>query len=212
MNDTKDIKIIEAILFASTEPVSEDDLKEKIFNKENIYLYLNDLKNFYSERAVNLIKTGDKWSFRTSPNLSHDLTIFKKQKRKLSRASLETLAIIAYHQPITRPEIEEIRGVQMGRGSIDNLMEIGWIKPKGRRNAPGRPTTWATTDTFLEHFGIENIDNLPNKEELKASGFLEKKSAISTITDLANDADNLELSDLNTEEEENLEDFITEKV
>ena len=123
---------------------------------------------------------------------------------------METLAIIAYHQPITRPEIEEIRGVQMGRGSIDNLMEIGWIKPRGRRNAPGRPTTWSTTDIFLEHFGIVNIDNLPNKEELKASGFLEKESAISAISDFANDLEMSQFSKEETQEEENLEDFINE--
>ena len=210
MNQSRDLKILEAILFASTEPVLENDLKEKIVNKDNIYLMLKEIQNSYSEKGVNLIKTGNSWSFTTSPELSKELIIFKKQKRKLSRAALETLAIIAYHQPITRPEIEEIRGVQMGRGSIDNLMEIGWIKPKGRRNAPGRPTTWSTTDTFLEHFGLENIDALPNKEELKASGFLEKKSAISTITDLANDLEMSQFSKEESQEEEKLEDFISE--
>ena len=212
MSKIKDLKILEAILFASTEPVIENDLKEKIINKKEIHLLLKELQKFYSTRGINLTKTGDSWSFRTSPELSKELIIFKKQKRKLSRAALETLSIIAYHQPITRPEIEEIRGVQMGRGSIDNLMEIGWIKPKGRRNAPGRPTTWTTTDLFLQHFDLENIDNLPNKEELKASGFLEKKSAISTITDLSDD---LEISKIlkNGEsfEEENLDDFIPKK-
>jgi segregation and condensation protein B len=210
MNQSRDLKILEAILFASTEPVLENDLKEKIVNKDNIFSMLKDIQNSYSEKGVNLIKTGNSWSFTTSPELSKELIIFKKQKRKLSRAALETLSIIAYHQPITRPEIEEIRGVQMGRGSIDNLMEIGWIKPKGRRNAPGRPTTWSTTDIFLEHFGLENIDALPNKEELKASGFLEKKSAISTITDLANDLEISQLSKEESQEEEKLEDFISE--
>ena len=210
MNDQKDLKIIEAILFASTEPVNENDLKDKIIDKNNFLESMNKLKNFYSNRGVNLVKTGKSWSFRTSPDLSEELIIFKKQKRKLSRAALETLAIIAYHQPITRPEIEDIRGVQMGRGSIDHLLEIGWIKPKGRRNAPGRPTTWATTNIFLEHFGLENIDNLPNKEELKASGFLEKKSAISTITDLSNDIEMSELSNEENQDEENLDDFINE--
>ena len=207
MNDHNDIKILEAILFSSNEPLLENDLKNKIINKNKIKLLLKELQNFYSDRAVNLKKTGETWSFRTSPDLSDKLIIFKKQKRKLSRAALETLAIIAYHQPITRPEIEEIRGVQMGRGSIDNLMEIGWIKPKGRRNAPGRPTTWSTTDTFLEHFGLENIDALPNKEELKASGFLEKKSAIATISDHSkSDFTQEEINEIN--EDENLDDFI----
>ena len=210
MNKSRDLKILEAVLFASTEPVLENDLKEKIVNKNKVYFLLKELQNLYSDRGVNLKKTGNSWSFRTSPEFSKELIIFKKQKRKLSRAALETLAIIAYHQPITRPEIEEIRGVQMGRGSIDNLMEIGWINPRGRRNAPGRPTTWSTTDIFLEHFGIVNIDNLPNKEELKASGFLEKESAISAISDFANDLSTSQFSKEETEEEEKLEDFISE--
>ena len=211
MNDLKDIKILEAILFASGEPISEHDLKEKITNKKNISSLLKEIQIFFSNRGVHLVKTGDKWSFRTSPELSNELIFFKKQKRKLSKAAMETLSIIAYHQPITRPEIEEIRGVQMGRGSIDNLMEIGWIKPKGRRNAPGRPTTWSTTNIFLEHFGLENIDSLPNKEELKASGFLEKRSAISTITDLAGNFENSKLFKDESNEEDDLDDFIPKR-
>ena len=210
MSKLKDLKILEAILFATNEPILENDLKDKIYNKEEILVLLKELQKLYSDRGVNLKKTGNSWSFRTSPELSKELIIFKKQKRKLSRAALETLSIIAYHQPITRPEIEEIRGVHMGRGSIDNLMEIGWIKPKGRRNAPGRPTTWSTTDSFLQHFDLENIESLPNKEELKASGFLEKKSAISTIADHSKE---LEISDINKEDasdEEKLEDFIAD--
>ena len=152
MDNSEDLRILEAIIFASSEPILESVLKEKIVNKENLRELLEELKNFYINRGVVLKKTGDTWSFKTAPDLSDKLTIFKKQKRKLSRAALETLAIIAYHQPVTRAEIEVIRGVQMGRGSIDYLMQIGWIKPKGRRNTPGRPTTWGTTSTFLEHF------------------------------------------------------------
>ena len=209
MNDSRDLKILEAILFTSPEPILEKDLQDKINNKDKIHSLLLELKNLYSNRGINLIKTGNTWSFRTSSEVSNELIILKKQKRKLSRAALETLSIIAYNQPITRAEIENIRGVQMGRGSIDNLMEINWIKPKGRRNSPGRPTTWATTDTFLEHFGLDNIDNLPNKEELKASGFLEKKSAITAISDHSNELEVSQLSQ-NEEEEEKLEDFIRE--
>ena len=209
MNDNRDLKILEAILFTSPEPILENDLQDKITNKDNIHSLLIELKNLYSNRGINLIKTGNTWSFRTSSEVSNELIILKKQKRKLSRAALETLSIIAYNQPITRAEIENIRGVQMGRGSIDNLMEINWIKPKGRRNSPGRPTTWATTDTFLEHFGLDNIDSLPNKEELKASGFLEKKSAITAISDHSNELEVSQLSQ-NEEEEEKLEDFIRE--
>ena len=206
----RDIKIIEAILFASNEPISEDDLKSKIREKNKLNEYLINLKKFYLNRGINLIKTGSKWSFRTSYGLSDELTIFKKQKRKISRAALETLAIIAYHQPVTRSEIENIRGVQMGRGSIDHLLEIGWIKPKGRKNIPGKPILWVTTDMFLEHFGIEDIANLPDKKELKASGFLEKKSAILTISDLATN-DDIKTIEKENGEEENIDDFITEK-
>lgn len=207
MNPERDIKIIEAILFASQDPVLEDDLKDKIINKSNFNTYMKNLQLFYKNRGFNLIKTGAKWSFRTSVDLIEDLIIFKQQKRKISRAALETLAIIAYHQPITRSEIENIRGVQMGRGSIDHLLEIGWIKPGKRKNIPGKPTLWNTTDLFLEHFGLENISSLPNKEELKSNGFLDKRAAIATIGDLA--SNDIDLSErVIDQDEENLEDFI----
>ena len=206
MTINRDAKILEAILFASGNPVPEDDLKQKIINKNNFTKEIKDLKNFYADRGINLIKTGNKWSFRTSETIKDELTIFKTQKRKLSRAAIETLSIIAYQQPITRSEIENIRGVQMGRGSIDHLMEIGWIKPSGRKNIPGKPALWVTTDLFMDHFGIENISDLPNKSELKASGFLEKRSAIATITDIA--SKNNPSEEVEVEEEETLEDFI----
>ena len=207
--DNKDIKILEAILFASGEPLDENDLKEKIKDKNNISKLLLEIKDFYKNRGINLIKTGNKWSFRTAEDLSDELTIFKTQKRKLSRAALETLSIIAYQQPITRSEIENIRGVQMGRGSIDHLIEIGWIKPSGRKNIPGKPTLWATTELFIEHFGLKNISDLPNKDELKASGFLDKRSAIATISDLAENNDNNDQFDnSDTEDDTNLDDFI----
>ena len=204
--ENRDTKLLEAILFASGEPVEENDLKDKINDKKNIKEYLNQIKDFYSTRGINLIKTGNKWSFRTSDELRDDLTIFKSQKRKISRAALETLSIIAYQQPITRSEIENIRGVQMGRGSIDHLMEIGWIKPAGRKNIPGKPTLWSTTDLFIEHFGLNNLSDLPNKDELKASGFLDKRAAIATISDLAK---NDEINENETNEDENnIDDFI----
>ena len=203
----KDIKLLEAILFASGEPVLENDLKEKIKDKKNLSNFLNELKEFYKDRGINLLKTGNKWSFRTSDDLSNDLTIFKVQKRKISRAALETLSIIAYQQPITRSEIENIRGVQMGRGSIDHLMEIGWIKPSGRKNIPGKPTMWSTTELFIEHFGLNDLSDLPNKEELKSSGFLDKRAAIATISDLAKNDDNNNLDNLDSEDN-NIDDFI----
>ena len=208
MSVNKDTKILEAILFASGAPVSEEDLKEKMINKKDFKNAITKLQDFYETRGINLLKTGNKWSFRTSDSIKDELTIFKQQKRKLSRAATETLSIIAYQQPITRSEIENIRGVQMGRGSLDHLMEIGWIKPSGRKNVPGKPALWVTTELFMEHFGIKNLSDLPNKDELKASGFLEKRSAIATITDIAN------ASDLNSDdevEEETLDDFISEK-
>ena len=208
MSINRDTKILEAILFASGSPVLEEDLKEKIINKSDFTREINKLKEFYKDRGINLIKTGNKWSFRTSESIKDELIIFKKQKRKLSRAAIETLSIIAYQQPITRSEIENIRGVQMGRGSIDHLMEIGWIKPSGRKNIPGKPALWVTTELFMDHFGIENMSDLPNKDELKASGFLEKRSAIATISDIAEQSDLI--IDQEYEDEENLEDFISE--
>lgn len=209
MSTNRDSKILEAILFASGSPVLEEDLKDKMINKKEFKKEIESLKEFYQNRGINLIKTGNKWSFRTAESIKDDLTIFKTQKRKLSRAAIETLSIIAYQQPITRSEIENIRGVQMGRGSIDHLMEIGWIKPSGRKNIPGKPALWVTTELFMEHFGIENISDLPSKEELKASGFLEKRSAIATITDIADKNEFLE--DKEVDDEETLEDFIPEE-
>ena len=209
MTEEKDIKILEAILFASDGPVLEEDLKQNISNKNNLDDYLKKISILYNNRGINLVKTGNKWSFRTTNEIKDELTIIKKQKRKLSRAAIETLAIIAYQQPITRSEIENIRGVQMGRGSIDHLMEIGWIKPSGRKNIPGKPALWVTTELFMEHFGIENISDLPNKDELKASGFLEKRSAIATITDIANNTN--QIDDIENEDNETLEDFISDE-
>ena len=209
MNLNRDSKILEAILFASSSPVLEEDLKDKMINKKEFKKEIESLREFYQNRGINLIKTGNKWSFRTAESIKDELTIFKTQKRKLSRAAIETLSIIAYQQPITRSEIENIRGVQMGRGSIDHLMEIGWIKPSGRKNIPGKPALWVTTDLFMEHFGIKNMSDLPNKDELKSSGFLEKRSAIATITDIANKNDIIE--DQEIHEEESLEDFLSSK-
>ena len=212
MINSKDHRLIEALIFGSTEPVSEKDILEKISDKSLLNKILNDLQNFYKERGVNLIRTGNMWSFRTSDDLSNELTIFKTQKRKLSKAAIEVLSIIAYHQPITRAEIENIRGVQIGRGTIDILIEIGWIKPKGRKNTPGRPLLWATTEQFLEHFSLEDIKHLPGIDELKESGFLDKRSAISTITDIVEKNDDPNDETLINENDNNLDDFINQKI
>ena len=209
MSINRDTKILEAILFASGSPVLEEDLKDKMTNKKDFKKEIESLKEFYKNRGINLIKTGNKWSFRTSESVKDDLTIFKSQKRKLSRAAIETLSIIAYQQPITRSEIENVRGVQMGRGSIDHLMEIGWIKPSGRKNIPGKPTLWSTTEIFIEHFGLNDLSDLPNKEELKASGFLDKRAAIATIGDLAKNDEQIDNhNNSEVDEESNLDDFI----
>ncbi len=130
----------------------------------------------YAGRGVNLVKVAGGWAFRTAPDLSEKLKIEKPVTRKLSRASVETLAIIAYHQPVTRAEIEQVRGVGLSKGTLDLLFEQNWIKPMGRRRAPGKPVTWGTTDFFLEHFGLGSLDDLPGQEELKAAGLLDPRS------------------------------------
>tara|TARA_Y100001970_G_C14151931_1_gene813231 strand:- start:735 stop:1370 length:636 start_codon:yes stop_codon:yes gene_type:complete len=207
MKNSKDHRIVEALIFGSTEPISEEEIKDKISKEIEVKKLLNELKLEYQSRGINLVKTGNNWSFRTAPDLFENLIILKKQNRKLSRAAIEVLSIIAYHQPITRAEIENIRGVQMGRGSIDKLLEIGWIKPQGRRKSPGRAITWVTTETFLDQFSLESLDDLPGLEELKASGFLDKRSALTTITDIA-DTDVNEFVDKSEIDEENIDDFI----
>ena len=127
----------------------------------------------YENRGVNLVEVGKGWAFRTAPDLAPEMTVYREVRRKLSRAALETLAIISYHQPVTRAEIEEIRGVGLSRGTLDNLLEAGWVKPKGRRKTPGRPVTWVTTQEFLNHFGLIDVEDLPGVEELKAVGLIE---------------------------------------
>ena len=131
--------------------------------------------------VASLVQLEDRWAFRTSPDLADRLQIETEVTRKLSRAAIETLAIIAYQQPVTRAEVEEIRGVALSRGTLDTLLEAGWIRPKGRRQTPGRPVTWVTTDAFLDHFGLENCEALPGVEELRAAGLLDARSAISTL-------------------------------
>ena len=136
----------------------------------------------YKNRGVNLVKAGKNWAFRTAPDVRAQLVVEKEMTRKLSRAAVETLAIVAYHQPITRAEIEEIRGVSVSRGTLDVLLEAAWIQPRGRRRTPGRPVTWGTTESFLDHFGLEGLDDLPGLDDLKASGLIDKRPAIQTLT------------------------------
>ena len=174
---------VEALLFAATEPISTDFLAERLPEGTDIGAILSELGRMYEGRGVNLTRVAGKWSLRTAEDLSAHLRIERKVSRKPSRAAVESLAIIAYHQPVTRSEVEEIRGVSVSKGSFDVLLEAGWIKPVGRRRTPGRPTTWGTTQAFLEEFGLDSLADLPGIDELKASGLLDTRPAGTIIGD-----------------------------
>lgn len=167
------LRMTEALLFAAAEPLSEEALKTSLPEGANVAACISELKQLYEGRGVQLVCVAEKWQFRTAPDLAFLLRKEKPEQKKLSRAAIETLAIIAYHQPVTRAEIEDIRGVMLSKGTLDTLMEVGWIKIRGRKRTPGRPVTYGTTEAFLVQFGLENISHLPGMEELKAAGFLE---------------------------------------
>lgn len=167
------LRMIEALLFAAAEPLSEEALAEHVPEGENIRMLIEELQTFYAGRGINLVRVAGKWAFRTAEDLSFLLERFSVEERRLSRAALETLSIIAYHQPVTRAEIEDIRGVTTSKGTLDVLLETGWIKLRGRRRAPGRPITYGTTEAFLSHFGFDNIRDLPGLNELKGAGLLD---------------------------------------
>ena len=166
------VRMAEAIVFASAEPVSEKALIARLPDGIEIEPVMAELKAFYEKRGVNLVKVGDAWAFRTAGDLAFLMSRDAVQQKKLSRAALEVLAIIAYHQPVTRAEIEEIRGVETSKGTLDLLMETGWIRMRGRRRTPGRPVTYGSTEQFLDHFGLEEIRDLPGIDELKGAGLL----------------------------------------
>jgi segregation and condensation protein B len=172
MSMTEVERIAEALVFASAEPVSEAFLADRLPRGVDVGSIMTRLMDFYAARGVNLIRTADRWAFRTAADLSFVIRKNENEIRKLSRAALEVLAIIAYHQPVTRAEIEEIRGVQTSRGTLDVLMEAGWVRFRGRRRSPGRPVTLGTTADFLDHFGLEELRDLPGLEELKGAGLL----------------------------------------
>jgi len=169
----EELRLLEAMLFAASEPLSEKDLAARLPQDTDVADALKRLQQDYAQRGVNLVRVAGKWTFRTAGDLSWLLSKETVETRKLSRAAIETLAIIAYHQPVTRTEIEDIRGVTTSKGSIDVLLETGWIKPRGRRKAPGRPLTYGTTEAFLSHFGLDAVGDLPGLEELKGSGLLD---------------------------------------
>ena len=171
-------KIVEALIFASAEPISYFDLQKTIIDKKLLDEILTRLENKYESSGVNLYTINNCYAFRTSLEVSEYLNIKRIVPKPLSRAATETLAIIAYHQPITRSEIENIRGVSLSRGTIDLLLELGWIKPGQRRATPGNPLTWKTSNNFLDHFGLKEINELPGIEDLKSSGLLDKNKII----------------------------------
>ena len=173
-----EIRIVEAILFASTEPISETEIKQRIKRDFDIKTVLQKLQTIYATRGINLVPVAGKWAFRTAPDLAYLLQRDFVVQKKLSQAALETLAIIAYHQPVTRAEIEEIRGVTISKGTIDVLMEIDWIKMRGKRQSPGRPITYGTTEQFLNHFVLNSIEDLPDLDELKGAGLLDSAFSI----------------------------------
>jgi segregation and condensation protein B len=173
--DERNLRIIEALLFAADEPLSPTAIATYLGEGADIERLLALLAGRYAMRGVNLVKRGDKWAFRTAEDLGFLLRREEAESRQLSRAALETLAIIAYHQPTTRAEIEEVRGVATGKGTLDILMEAGWVRMRGRRRTPGRPVTYGTTEAFLDHFGLESLGDLPGLEELKGAGLLSSR-------------------------------------
>ncbi len=169
----EELRLLEALLFASAEPLDEKTLAARLPDGVDVHATLARLQQECANRGVNLVRIAGKWTFRTAVDLAWLLARDSVEPRKLSRAATETLAIIAYHQPVTRAEIEEIRGVSASKGTLDVLLETGWIRPRGRRKAPGRPITFGTTDAFLSHFGLDSIGDLPGLDELKGTGLLD---------------------------------------
>lgn len=167
------LRIIEALLFAASEPLDEAFLGRHLKAGTDVHALLEELRGFYAGRGVNLVRVAGKWAFRTAGDLAYLLERHAVEEKRLSRAALETLAIIAYHQPVTRAEIEEIRGVETSKGTLDILLETGWVRPRGRRRAPGKPLTYGTTEGFLDHFGLESVKDLPGLAELKSAGLLD---------------------------------------
>lgn len=186
------IRILEALLFASAEPLSTKDLHERLPEGADVGGALMALQKFYEGRGVNLVQLDGHWVFRTAADLAEVLAVEKDVNKKLSRAALESLAIIAYHQPVTRAEIENIRGVVTHKGTLDVLIEAGWVKPGRRRETPGRPLTWVTTTEFLDQFNLESVMDLPGLDDLRASGLLDRRPAIEAIPGTT-DEDTLDL-------------------
>ena len=197
------LRLVEALLFASAAPLDEAHLAQRLPDGSDVAGLIAELAEHYRARGVNIVRIANGWTVRTAPDLGPRLKLELTVARKLSRAAIETLAIVAYHQPVTRGEIEEIRGVIVSSGTLDVLMEAGWIAPKGRRETPGRPVTWVTTEQFLKHFGLADRNDLPGIEELKAAGLIGPRPELT----LAEAAGNLpDPSETEAETEESLPD------
>ena len=174
-------KQVEAILFAAEEPLDVESIQEKLKNKSNILKALESLEIQYKNRGINLVCIANKWSFRTAPNLLKFMNLQKFSKKKLSKAAIETLAIIVYHQPVTRSEVESIRGVAFATGTLEVLLELNWVRPAGRKDVPGKPIQYATTDDFLSHFNLQKLSDLPNIEELTSAGLIDNANVDTSI-------------------------------
>ena len=202
MSDFNTLRLIEALLFASKDPVPTSVLAAQIPEGEDIAEILETLQSHYSNRGIVLENAGNAWAFRTASDLAGDLAIQRVASRRLSRAAMETMAIIAYHQPVTRAEIEDIRGVAVAKGTVDTLLEAGWIKPRGRKQTPGRPLMWGTTDAFLDHFGLSTVKELPGMDELKAAGLLDKREGLASLPTSEEDNDDETETELEMEDGE----------
>ena len=172
---------VEAILFAAEEPLDEESIQEKLKTRSDINKILLSLEKQYKNRGINLVCIAKKWSFRTALNLSKFMNLQKNTKKKLSKAAIETLSIIVYHQPVTRSEIEEIRGVAFATGTLEILLEMNWVRPSGRKNVPGKPIQYCTTDDFLSHFNLQKLSDLPNIEELTSAGLIDNSNIDTSI-------------------------------
>ena len=185
--DPQQLRLIEALLFAAPEPLDEPALRSRLPADADLTKLLDVLRAQYEGRGIELVRVAEKWTFRTAPDLADRLRLERPVKRRPSRAAIETLAVIAYHQPVTRAEIEQIRGVTLSKGTLDVLLEAGWVEPGWRRETPGRPVTWVTTDGFLEHFSLGSLADLPAVEEMRALGLFEFEAARAPAIDPDND-------------------------
>jgi segregation and condensation protein B len=181
LDESTALRVVEALLFASTEPVTLSYLQEQVAGYDGVPALLSVLQETYKERGINLVENDGVWSFRSAPELAPYLTVVRQPRRKLPKAASEVLAIIAYHQPVTRAEIESIRGVETSRGTLDILLETGWVRPGRRRDTPGRPLTWKTTSDFLSHFNLSSLSELPGLDDLKAAGLLDTRLVFANL-------------------------------